>query len=112
MSLGGSGVSTGGVKILRAEKICQIRPGICIELKTGFVNKTPDFSSLKTLNQGKFQRPPKYEGPKDRSHTSLPFSNPLKYGNGMGPAYGKGVPLLKVFGEFPKKFHQKKCLRG
>ena len=26
--------------------------------------------------------------------------NPLKYGNGMGPAYGKGVPLVRV----PEKF--------
>ncbi len=33
------------------------------------------------------------------SHTTptpLPFQNPLNYGNGMGPAYKKGVPLLGV----------------
>ena len=35
----------------------------------------------------------------------LPFQNPLQYGNGMGPTYGKGVPLAHwgvPDGEIPK----------
>ena len=34
----------------------------------------------------------------------LPFQNPLKYGNSMGPAYVKRVPLLGVPREIPKRF--------
>ena len=47
-----------------------------------------------------FQGPPKIGTPwaPYYSQIPLPFSNPERYGNSMGPAYHKGVPLLGVPG--------------
>ena len=54
---------------------------------------------LSGRNQGKFQGTPIVRPP---IPILLPYhshKNPLKCGNGVGPAYGKGVPLLGVPGE-------------
>ena len=38
---------------------------------------------------------------RSREIAGTPNKNPLRYGNGMGPAYGKRVSLLNFPGEIP-----------